>query len=124
MIIIPSMTNFGDSPKGLRNTRARFTYRCYFVAAIAKKKPPKKIIMIGEVNVVNISLKGSHLPMSSISLRSLNQTCPLLKINHNSSPINKIEVAMIGISSSTKQRTARIKMASILTCATSTSSST
>ena len=23
--IIPSMTNFGDSPKGLRNTRARLT---------------------------------------------------------------------------------------------------
>ena len=27
MIIIPSMTNFWDSPKGLRNTRARFTSR-------------------------------------------------------------------------------------------------
>ncbi len=27
MIIMPSMTNFGDSPKGLRNTRARFTSR-------------------------------------------------------------------------------------------------
>ena len=124
MTIIPSMTNFGESPKGLRNTRSRFTYRCYFVAAIAKKKPPKKSIMIGEVNVVSISLQGSYLPISSISLRSLNQTCPLLKINHNSSPINKIKAAKIGISSSTKQRTARIKMASILTCATSTSSST
>ena len=27
MIIILSMTNFGDSPKGLRNTRARYTSR-------------------------------------------------------------------------------------------------
>ena len=27
MIIIPRMTNFGDSLKGLRNTRARFTSR-------------------------------------------------------------------------------------------------
>ena len=27
MTIIPSMTNFGDSPKGLRNTRVKFTSR-------------------------------------------------------------------------------------------------
>ena len=55
IIINPSMTNRGSFPKGLNKTRARLRSRRYLVAAIARKKPPRKSMMIGEAKVFSNS---------------------------------------------------------------------
>ena len=54
--INPNMTYLGWFPNGFNNTRAKLTSKRYFVAAIAKKKPPRNNIIIGLAKVAIISL--------------------------------------------------------------------
>ena len=59
MIMRPRSTHFGSFPNGFKSTRARFLSMLYLQAAEARKKPPKKSMMIGLANVAMISLNLS-----------------------------------------------------------------
>ena len=64
--IKPNIIFLGLSPKGFKNTLARFTSKRYLVAAIAKKKPPKNNIIIGLANVAMMSVWFKTSPYKAV----------------------------------------------------------
>ena len=112
IIMTPSMTIAGFLPNGLMRTRARLISSLYFVAAAARKNPPRKSKIIGEAKVWKISVWGISVPKPS---------APALLRSHISAPsetmtisrkIMQTEAAKTGIGSKIQKIIAKAKMAS------------
>ena len=106
IIMRPRSTHFGSLPNGLRSTRARFLSMLYLQAAEARKKPPKKSMIIGLANVAMMSLNLSgSTPSTRNGIRAEFESVRIINT------ITNMEVDQIGNGWRIQKRAAITKIA-------------